>query len=54
MNDICVYLIRTYEEQISHNYYYQIMIHEVCDEKEKAKERLNNAQPIGTNKKGEN
>jgi hypothetical protein len=33
MNDIYVYFIQTYEKQISHDYYYQIMIHEVCDVK---------------------
>jgi hypothetical protein len=31
MNDISVYSIQTYEKQISHNYYYQIVTHEVCD-----------------------
>jgi hypothetical protein len=25
MNDICVYFIWTYEKQILHNYYYQIV-----------------------------
>jgi hypothetical protein len=32
MNDICVYFIQTYEKQISHDYYCQIMTHEVYDE----------------------
>jgi hypothetical protein len=32
MNDIRVYFIQTYEKQISHDYYYQIMTHEVCDD----------------------
>jgi hypothetical protein len=32
MNDICVYSIQTYEKQILHNYYCQIVIHEVSDE----------------------
>jgi hypothetical protein len=32
MNDICVYSIRTYEKQFLHNYYCQIVTHEVCDE----------------------
>jgi len=31
MNDIHVYSIRTYEKQILHNYYYQIVTYEVCD-----------------------
>jgi hypothetical protein len=31
MSDICVYSIRTYEKQILHNYYCQIVTHEVCD-----------------------
>ncbi len=31
MNDIHVYSIQTYENQILHNYYCQIMAHEVCD-----------------------
>jgi len=29
--DIHVYSIWTYEKQISHNYYCQIITHEVCD-----------------------
>jgi hypothetical protein len=33
MNNIHVYSIQTYEKQISHVYYYQIMTHEVCDVK---------------------
>jgi len=32
MNDICVYSIQTYEKEILHNYYCQIVTHEVCDE----------------------
>jgi hypothetical protein len=32
MNDIHVYSIQTYEKN-SHNYYYQIVTHEVCDAK---------------------
>jgi len=32
MNDIHVYFIWTYENQILHNYYYQIITYEVCDE----------------------
>jgi hypothetical protein len=32
MNDIHVYSIQTYEKQISHDYYSQIVIHEVCDD----------------------
>ncbi len=32
MNDIYVYFIRTYEKKISHNYYYQIVAHEICDD----------------------
>jgi hypothetical protein len=32
MNDICDYSIWTYEKLISHNYYCQIVTHEVCDE----------------------
>ncbi len=32
MNDIHVYFIQTYEKQISHNYYCQIMTHEICDD----------------------
>jgi hypothetical protein len=31
MNNICVYYIWTYEKQILHNYYCQIMTHEVCN-----------------------
>jgi len=31
MNDIRVCSIQTYEKQISHYYYYQIVIHQVCD-----------------------
>jgi hypothetical protein len=31
MNDIHIYSIRTYEKKISHDYYYQIMAHEVYD-----------------------
>ncbi len=31
MNDIYVYSKRTYEKYISHDYYCQIMAHEVCD-----------------------
>jgi hypothetical protein len=31
MNDICVYSIWIYEKQISHNHYYKIMTHEICD-----------------------
>jgi len=31
MNDIRVYSIRTYEKQIYHDYYCQIVAHEVCD-----------------------
>jgi hypothetical protein len=31
MNDVCVYSIQTYEKQILHDYYYQIVAHEVCD-----------------------
>jgi len=32
MNDICIYSIRTYEKQILHNYYCQIVTHKICDE----------------------
>jgi hypothetical protein len=32
MNDSHVYSIRTYEKQISYDYYCQIMTHEVCDD----------------------
>jgi hypothetical protein len=32
MNDICVYSIWTYDKQILHDYYCQIVIHEICDE----------------------
>jgi hypothetical protein len=35
MNDIHVYSIQTYEKHISHNYYCQIMTHEVCDDGQK-------------------
>jgi len=31
MNDIHVFSIQTYEKQISHDYYYQIMAHEAYD-----------------------
>jgi len=31
MNDIYVYYIQTYEKQILHDYYCQIMTHEVYD-----------------------
>jgi hypothetical protein len=31
MNGIRIYSIQTYEKQISHNYYCQIVTHEVCD-----------------------
>jgi hypothetical protein len=31
MNDIRIYSIWTYEKQISHDYYYQVVTHEVCD-----------------------
>jgi hypothetical protein len=31
MNDIHVYSIQTYENQISHDYYCQIATHEICD-----------------------
>jgi hypothetical protein len=31
MNDIHVYSKQTYEKQISHNYYCQIVTHEICD-----------------------
>jgi hypothetical protein len=31
MNDIHVYSIQTYEKQILHDYYCQIVPHEVCD-----------------------
>jgi hypothetical protein len=31
MNDICVYFIRNYEKKISHDYYYQIVTHEICN-----------------------
>jgi hypothetical protein len=31
MNNIRFYVIRTYEKQILHNYYYQIVTHEGCD-----------------------
>jgi hypothetical protein len=31
MNDIHDYSIQTYEKLILHNYYYQIVTHEVCD-----------------------
>jgi hypothetical protein len=31
MNDIHAYSIRTYEKQISHDYYGQIVAHEICD-----------------------
>jgi hypothetical protein len=31
MNDIRVYSIRTYEKQILHDYYCQIVTHGVCD-----------------------
>jgi hypothetical protein len=32
MNDICAYSIWTYEKQISHDNYYQIVTHEICDD----------------------
>jgi hypothetical protein len=31
MNDICVYSIWDYEKKNSHDYYCQIMTHEICD-----------------------
>jgi hypothetical protein len=31
VNDIHVYSIQTYKKQISYDYYYQIVTHEVCD-----------------------
>ncbi len=31
LNDIRVYSIQTYEKKISHDYYCQIVTHEVCD-----------------------
>jgi hypothetical protein len=31
MNDIRDYSIQTYEKQISHDYYYQIVTHEIYD-----------------------
>jgi hypothetical protein len=32
MNDICIYFIQTYEKQISHDYYCQILTHDICDD----------------------
>jgi hypothetical protein len=32
VNDIHVYFIQTYEKKISHDYYCQIVTHEVCDD----------------------
>jgi hypothetical protein len=32
MKDIRVYFMRTYEKQISHDYYYQTMTHQICDD----------------------
>jgi hypothetical protein len=32
MNDNHVYSIQSYENQISHNYYSQIVIHEICED----------------------
>ncbi len=32
MNDIHVYFIWTYEKKFSHDYYCQIVTHEVCDD----------------------
>jgi hypothetical protein len=32
MNDIHVYSIQTYEMKILHDYYCQIVTHEICDE----------------------
>jgi hypothetical protein len=31
MNDIRVFSIQTYETQILHDYYYQIVTHSICD-----------------------
>jgi len=33
MNDIHIYFIQTYEKQILHNYYCQIVTHEIGDVK---------------------